>query len=68
YTSRLLLCRLWSIKLNIYYLKPFNFVSLKASEKKYRKYYKQFVIFIFRAFWIPFSVRRRLTGICFIKR
>lgn len=68
HTSRSLLCWLRSTKLHTCFPKPFTLVSHKASEKKYRRLFFQFLVFVFRAFRMPPAVRRRLTGIRFTKR
>jgi len=68
HTPQNYLCWLRSTKTKAYYPKPFSLVSLKASKKKYIRLFQRFVVFLFRAFRMPSSVRRRLTRIRFTKR
>lgn len=60
HTSRSLLCWLRSTKPQTCYPKPFALVSLKASKTKYRRYFKRFIAFAFRAYRMPPDARRLL--------
>jgi hypothetical protein len=68
HTGRTLLCWLRSTKPYNCYPKPFTLVGLEASKKKYRRFWKRFVAFKFRAYRIPRDVCRQITGIRFSKK
>ena len=67
HTSRSFLCWLRSTKPQTCYPKLFTLVSLKASKTKYRRYFKRFIAFAFRAYRMPPDARR-LAEIRFKKR
>ena len=68
HTSRSLLCWLRSTNPPVCYSKPFTLVALETSTKEYRKLFKRFVVFIFRASRMSADLPRQLTGIRFSKK
>ncbi|KAH8749809.1 hypothetical protein BGZ57DRAFT_1019545 [Hyaloscypha finlandica] len=68
HTSHVLLRWLRSTGLETCYPKPFTLVGLETSKKQYRRYWKRFVTFCFRAYRMHPDRRWQLTGVRFSKK
>ncbi|KAJ4007746.1 hypothetical protein NW766_009549 [Fusarium irregulare] len=63
HTSRVLLCRLASSRLDIYQPKPFALRIEENTRKRYRLLWKRFIAFALRAYLLPDAIREKEVNI-----